>query len=193
MYLVLIGLGLIAFSIVAVFNTYVFGLALNNCVRLDGSLSWKRTLKELKHLAKYFLAILVVVYLLVSLVYLSVMMVHTYIIPLDIVEDVFSQFRVDVVEWEEEIKYGSMGNIDQQYEDWSVAQGFSLEVPEMLADILFDNWQLLLFILSILLILLYFFQVKFFVALTNYYVKRALRRRLAYHRRDRFRADTGAS
>jgi len=193
MYLIFIGLGLIAFSIVAVFNTYVFGLALKNCVRLDGSISWKRTRKEIRHLARYFLANLVLVYLLVSLVYLSVSVVHTYIIPLDIVEDVFGQFRVDAVDWEEGIKYGSMGNIDQQYEDWSVAQGYSLEVPETLADILFDNWQLLLFILAIILIMLYFFQVKVLVGLTKYYVKRTLRRRIAYHRRDRVRAHSGSS
>jgi membrane-anchored glycerophosphoryl diester phosphodiesterase (GDPDase) len=171
----------------------VFGLALKNCVRLDGSISWKRTRKEIRHLARYILAILVLVYLLVSLVYLSVSVVHTYIIPLDIVEDVFGQFRVDAVDWEEGIKYGSMGNIDQQYEDWSVAQGYSLEVPETLADILFDNWQLLLFILAIILIMLYFFQVKVLVGLTKYYVKRTLRRRIAYHRRDRVRAHSGSS
>lgn len=193
MYFIFIGLGLIAFSIVAIFNTYVFGLAFKNCIRLDGTLSWKRFFKELKHLARYLLAILVVVYLLVSFVYLSVMMVHSYIIPLNIVEDVFSQFRVDAMAWEEEIKYGPMGNIDQQFEDWSVSQGYSLETPEMLADILFDNWQLLLFILAVFLGLLYFFQVKVFVALTSYYVKRTLRRRIAYHRRDRFRAEGASS
>lgn len=189
MYTILVVLGVIAFSTLVIFNFSVFGVTIKNCVRLDGTISRKRTFKEFKHLARYFSAIAMIVILLLVVVYLALLAVHTYVIPLDIVAGALSVFDFDPVSWEHAIKHGSLGNLDQQYEDWSVRQGYSLQTPEFLADFFFQNWLVFLALLMIVVALIAVLQTRVLMGLTRYYIANTLRRRRAYYHTDRRRAE----
>lgn len=189
MIVILSALGAIAFVIVVSFNTHVIGLALDNCVRLDGSISRKRVLKEIKHIARYYAAISLVLAGLMGTVYIALLAINDYLIPIDIVGDVFSLFNPDPVAWEEAIKRGPMGNLDQRFEDWSARQGYDPNTPEIWADILFQNWLAILIIALVILLMLYVIQVRVFAGMTRYYEKHTLLRRRAYLKKDRRRRE----
>ncbi len=189
MIVILSTLGTIAFVIVISFNTHVIGLALDNCVRQDGSISRKRVFKEIKHLLRYYAAISLVLAILMGAVYIALVAINDYLIPIRIVGDVFSLFNPDPVVWEEAIKRGPMGNLDQRFEDWSARQGYAPNTPEIWADILFQNWLPILFITLAILIMLYVVQVKVFAGMTRYYEMHTLLRRRAYLKKDRQRRE----
>lgn len=184
MYILFFVLGLTTFLIVAVFNAYLLILGVKNCLRIDGSISKKRVLIEIDRFVRYFETIFFVVLLLVFMVYLSVFLVHTYIIPINIVEDSFSLFEFDAVAWKEAIKDDLKGGLDQQYEDWGVKQGYSKNVIKSLAKVFLQYWFPLLIILFILVVVVYFVQIKVLAGITKHYYERALLRRQAYYRVD---------
>jgi membrane protein required for beta-lactamase induction len=186
---ILLALGTIAFVIVVSFNTHVIGLALENCVRLDGSISRKRIFKEIKHLSRYYAAISLVVAILMGVVYTALVVIDDYLIPISIVGDVFSLFDPDPVAWEEAIKRGPMGNLDQRFEDWSARRGYDSKTPEIWADVLFQNWLSILIIALAIIVMLYVIQVKVFTGMTRYYEMHTLLRRRAYLKKDRQRTE----
>ena len=59
---------------------------------------------------------------------------------MDIVNAVLKLYEAGPELWEHAIKEGPMGNLDQQFEDWSHRQGYDPPTPEILADFLFVNW-----------------------------------------------------
>lgn len=182
-------LGLVALSVVLIFTSTALRMATKNCVRLDGTISGKRAAKEIKHLARYCGAIAGIVVFLFIVLYFLVLAVHTYIIPLDIVNAVFKLFEVDPESWERAIKEGPTGNLDQQFEDWSHRQGYDPETPEILADFLFENWLALAIFCVVMVGLIALLQIKVFVTLTRYYAGNVLRRRAAYRFADHRRAE----
>ena len=165
-------LSLIIFFIVLVFNVYSVSLAVKNCVRLDGSISRKRVLWEFKYLVRYYGAILLVVLLHVLMVYVCVFLVHTYILPIDIVEDAFSLLESDAATWKDAIRHGPQGSLDQQYEDWGVQRGYSPNVIKSIANFLFRNWLPLLIILFVIAVAVYFVQIKVLRRQAYYHVDR---------------------
>jgi len=189
MIVILLTLGTIAFIIAVCFNAHVIGLALENCVRLDRSISRKRVFKEIKHLSRYYAAISFVVMTLIGVVYVALVVINEYLIPISIVGDVFSLFDPDPVAWEEAIKRGPMGNLDQRFEDWSAGRGYDPNTPEVWADILFQNWLSILIIALAIIVMLFVIQVKVFTGMTRYYEMHTLLRRRAYLKKDRLRID----
>ena len=189
MEIVLITVALIAFSILIAFNTHAISVALRNCKRIDGTTSWKRTLKEGKYLSYYCGGTLLMVVMVVSAIYASVLAVHTYFTPLGIL----STGRNPLV-FEREIDQRPMWGLEREYEEWE--QGYSPATPEIL-DVhkkistrreAFPNWVLLLIFLAIVAASLYILHARVFPVITNYYAAQALRRRDGYYRRDRLRA-----
>ena len=121
----------------------------------------------------------IIVFLLIVL-YLSVLAVHTYIIPMDIVNAVLKLYEADPESWEHAIKEGPMGNLDQRFEDWSQHQGYDPQTPEIVANFLFENWLALSILCVVTVGLIGLLQIKVFVTLTRYYSANVLRRRAAY-------------
>ena len=171
---------LVALSVVLIFVSSVFGMAIKNCVRLDGTLSGKRTASEIKHFTRYCGAIAGIIVFVFMALHFSVLAVHTYIIPMDIVNAVVKLYEADPEAWEHEIKEGPIGNLDQQFEDWSHRQGYDPHTPEILADFLFQNWLTLTALGVVTVGLIGLLQIKVFLKLTRYYASNILRRRAAY-------------
>lgn len=186
---IIVILGLVALAVVLVFASTALSMATKNCVRLDGTISRKRAAEEIKHFARYCGAIAgIIVFLLIAL-YLSVLAVHTYIIPMDIVNAALKLYEADPESWEHAIKEGPMGNLDQHFEDWSQRQGYDPQTPEILADFLFENWLALSILCVVTVGLIALLQIKVFVTLTRYYAANVQRRRAAYQFTDYRRAE----
>lgn len=186
---IIVMLGLVVLSVVLIFVPTVFGLATKNCVRLDGTISHKRVSKEIRHLARYCGAIVGILVFLLVVLYLSVVAVHTYVIPMELVSAVFDLFDTDPESWERAIKGGPMGNLDQQFENWSQRQGYDPDTPEILADIFFENWLTIVILCVLTMGLIALLQIRVFVKITQHYAANVLRRRAAYQYADRRRSE----
>ena len=77
----------------------LFRSTLRNCVRLDGSISSKRTWGEIRRLFKFGVVLLIIPLFFMAVNGMAVYFVHNYMIPIPIATDIFSVFDIDPVVW----------------------------------------------------------------------------------------------
>ena len=75
----------------------LFRSTLRNCVRLDGSISSKRTWGEITRLFKLGVVLLIIPLSFVAVNGMVIYFVHNYIIPIPIATNIFSVFDIDPV------------------------------------------------------------------------------------------------
>lgn len=171
---------LIIGGVIASLPIQITRVALQNCKRLDGSWSSKRTIKESQKLADLFGAVALALICAVTITGFALYMVHSYIIPIPIAANIFSVFDVDAVQWEANIEEGELGDVGAQYEHWSQEQGFSGDSARFWQDFLWDYWPSLALWVLVLAALFYWFMAKFYVTTLVRYSKRVLKRQKAY-------------
>ncbi|MFO7738785.1 MAG: hypothetical protein R6V46_09950 [Desulfatiglandaceae bacterium] len=159
-------------------------LAMRNCVRLDGTMSWARTFGELTRLVK-----LTAVWVFAPLFFVSINIIilyalHNTIIPVPMAIDIFSVFNIDPVAWEHSIEKEALGDVGAKYEEWSRSRGFSLETAEFLQKHLWSNWIFYLIFALYLLAAFYFLVIRLCISITSYYKKGLLKRKETYFDRD---------
>jgi len=177
---VLLLLLLIVGFVIASLPMRISRVALQNCKRLDGTWSPKRTLKESQKLADLFGAVLLALVCAVTITGTALFMVNSYIIPIPIAFNIFSVFDVDVVQWEANIEEGDLGDVGAQYEQWSQEQGFSSESARFWQDFLWEYWPSLTLWALVLAGLFYWFMGKFYVTTLVRYSEHVLKRQKAY-------------
>lgn len=176
--------GCLSLVVLAMVPWQVVRLALQNCIRLDGSTSWRRVRRETIRLMRLVAGLLVMPVLAAVLVGSVVAVIHSYIVPLPVVHDVFRAYHSDPLVWEDNIEIGSLGDVGEDYEQWSQRKGFSPETARFWQELLWHNWMpAAIFALLIAVVLLWLF-ARYYVSLVRHYQKGIVQRRRMYDCRD---------
>ena len=162
----------------------LFRSTLRNCVRLDGSISSKRTWGEFKRLLKFGMVLLIIPLSFIAVNGMAVYFVHNYIIPIPIATDIFSVFNIDPVVWENSIENEALGDVGAQYEEWSRKKGFSPQSARFWQETLWSNWVFFVLFALYLVGTFYFFVVKMCSAVIIYHRKGLFRRKEIYYNMD---------
>lgn len=162
----------------------LFRSILRNCVRLDGSISSKRTWWEITRLFKLGAVLLIIPLSFIGVNGLAVYCVHNYIVPIPMATDIFSVFDIDPVAWENSIENEELGDVGAQYEEWSRRQGFSPQSARFWQETLWNNWLFLALLTLYLVGSFYFLVVKLCSAVIIYHKKGLLRRKEIYYSMD---------
>jgi hypothetical protein len=162
----------------------LFRSTLRNCVRLDGSISSKRTWGEIKRLLKFGVVLLIIPLSFIAVNGMAVYFVHNYIIPIPIATDIFSVFNIDPLEWENSIENEALGDVGAQYEEWSRKKGFSPQSARFWQETLWHNWVFFTLFALYLVGTFYFFVVKMCSAVIIYHRKGLFRRKEIYYNMD---------
>ncbi len=162
----------------------LFRSTLRNCVRLDGSISSKRTWGEITRLFKLGVVLLIIPLSFVAVNGMVIYFVHNYIIPIPIATNIFSVFDIDPVVWENSIENEALGDVGAQYEEWSQRKGFSPQSARFWQETLWSNWVFFALFTLYLVGTFYFLVVKMCSAVIIYQKKGLSRRREIYYNMD---------
>lgn len=162
----------------------LFRSTLRNCLRLDGSISSKRTWGEIKRLLKFMVVLLLIPLSFIAVNGMAVYFVHNYVIPIPMAKDIFSVFNIDPMVWENSIENEALGDVGAQYEEWSRKKGFSPQSARFWQETLWSNWVFFVLFALYLVGTFYFFVVKMCSAVIIYHRKGLFRRKEIYYNMD---------
>ena len=118
------------------------GLALRNCIRLDGRWHPQRSRVEARGLLKVITLLIVVpvIYLVTSVA--IIWAVNQYIVPLPFVFKLASVFHIEEEAWEANIEnaFGSMAGMAEEYEAWGRERGMSAPTAKLMEKTLWHGW-----------------------------------------------------
>ena len=180
--------GLAVVAIAASIPYYLFRIALQNRFRLDGTVSRRRTWREVRHLLDFLGGLLLVPFFVVVLMGGSLVLVHHYVIPVPLVADLALMFSPDPAVMEARTETGRLGDVGLIYGEWSERQGFSAERAYTWRKFLKRNALLLALGAALFSAFCYWFVTRYYFAAVVAYQQDVFRRRQRYHRRDRAEA-----
>lgn len=168
-------------AILVFLDKMTFHTVLQNCFRLDKSISWERIKKEIRRFSQFVLKVFIIIVCYILFNATLLLLCHEYIVPIPIVVKIFSAFNIDPVVWEENIEIGVFGDIGMEYEQWSKAKGFSPEIGRFWQEFLWNYWYVLIALLLYFGLTFYFSVFKLSLKMFMHYKKRLIRRSLFYH------------
>jgi hypothetical protein len=168
-------------------DKYVFHTVLQNCFRSDNNISWARTKKEIRRFFQFVLKIVIIIVLYTVFNATLLFLCHEYIVPIPIVVKIFSACDIDPVVWEDNIEIGILGDIGEEYEEWSRKKGFSPETSRFFQEFLWNYWYILIALILYFGFSFYLSVFKLSLYMFKRYKMRVRRRKFFYYSVERHR------
>ena len=158
--------------------------AVANARRLDGTVSKRRVAIEAKKGGSFMAEVLLMPLLATTLLTSGFMIVDRFMIPLPLLRDVVSLFDVRFSNWDERMESGRFGDVGVTYGEWVRSRGYSDDAGYTMRKFLKNNWLALLVAAALAGAAVYWFAVRYYIAILRRYRKLLLRRRENYRKLD---------
>lgn len=178
-------LAFVVIIVVGVLPYHVFRVASRNVYRIDGTLSYGRCRREVRHLTSLLGQMLVLVTTGLGSVVFGLVVVDQYVVPLPMVSEMVSQFDSNPVQWEYNIEHGIYGDLGEQYEAWSHSRGFSTSSARFWQEFLWLQWGAIAIVGMVLIFRGFRFLARWHNAAVLAYARKVLARSKEYQVRDR--------
>lgn len=163
----LIGVAIFVVTLLLVVLAFPWRLlrqAASNARRPDGTFSRARARIEVRK-GVSFLGEVVLVPLLATTVLIGACFgVDRYLIPLPLLRDVVSLFDPRFSVWDEAMETGRFGDVGITYGEWARSRGYSQNVGVTLRHFLKNNWLALTLIAVTLVVAVYWFVLRYYLA-----------------------------
>ncbi len=173
--------------VLGVFATLPYRLlrfARANCRRMDNSFSRLRAKKELRQLVSFSAEVLMVPILALGLSGAALMAVHTWLIPLPLLEQVISLFEPSFAKWDDNMESGEFGDVGRTYGEFAESAGYSRETAYSMRKTLKHGWWVFAILFVAFAVFIYWFVTNYYLYVVDQYRKGIFERQTEYSRVD---------